>query len=127
MIAIRPNIIIAVTAVIVFLILLSLAQEMNRSWQIQRETAKLDQEVSELQNNIIELEHLNQYFKTDDYRERLAREKLNYRAEGENVVLIPEQEIEAAEKLPQESDTSTAQSNPMRWWQAFFVDPVSNG
>lgn len=120
----RPKIIISVTLVIVFLILLSLAQEMNRRWQIEREVALLDEEVSNLQKSVIELENLNQYFRTDDYQERLAREKLNYRAPGENVVLIPEEELTTpeAESLPQ-AESEQSVSIPMRWWQIFFVNP----
>ncbi len=123
----RPNIIVGVTAVIVFLILLSLAQEMNQRWQIQREIQRLETQAKAMQTSVIELENLNQYFRTDDYQERLAREKLNYRAAGEEVVLIPDaagsdEVVNELEQRPADNKYSL----PMKWWRLFFVDePVA--
>lgn len=118
----RPKLIIGVTVVIAFLILLSLVQEMNRRWQVQREVQRLEEEVAEIQKDVIELDNLNTYFRTEDYQERLAREKLNYRAPGEQVVLIPEEDLsQSAEELPQETSDVTI-SIPMRWWRIFFVE-----
>lgn len=101
-------------------ILFSLAQETNRRWQYQQEVRRLEEDVAEVEKSTIALEHLNHYFRTDEYQERLAREKLNYRAPGEKVVLIPhEQALEtpifdlnaiAPEHIPV----------PVRWWQLFF-------
>jgi cell division protein FtsB len=119
---VRPKIILGVTAVIILLILFSLAQEMNRRWQVQQQAARLDQEARQLHKNVIELEHLNQYFRTDDYQERLAREKLNFKAPGEHVVLIPEEDIAHTEYLPQEEESLVSLSVPLRWWHMFFVD-----
>ncbi|MEX1112482.1 MAG: septum formation initiator family protein [Candidatus Andersenbacteria bacterium] len=124
----KPKLIIGSTAIVVVLILMSLGQEVNRRWQVQREVAQLDQEVQALQKNVLELNHLNQYFRTDDYQERLAREKLNYRAPDEHVVLIPDESAaqESKATLPKESKEQVA--NPMRWWRIFFVDgPAATG
>ncbi|MEX1997559.1 MAG: septum formation initiator family protein [Candidatus Andersenbacteria bacterium] len=116
----RPKIVIGVALVITILLLVSLAQEMNRRLQVQREVQRLQQEVQALERDIIGLDNLNQYFRTDAYQERLAREKLNYQAPGEKVVLIPEkQQVSSADP-----DTGRAEervSIPERWWRAFFV------
>src|SRR3989344_1125835 len=85
-----PKIIITSAGIIVIVILFSLAQEMNRRLQIQKEVLELEQEVQGMEKSIVEMEQLNQYFKTDAFQERMAREKLNYRAPGEEVVLIAE-------------------------------------
>jgi len=124
----RLNIILGVTGIIVFLILLSLAQEMNQRWQIQREIQRLELEAKELENSVIELENLNQYFRTDDFQERLAREKLNFRAPGEEVVLIPEnvQEGGAINELEQKN-SEPQYSLPIKWWRIFFVDELPVG
>lgn len=118
----RPKLIIGVTVVIVFLILLSLVQEMNRRWQVQREVQRLEEEVAEIQKNVVELDNLNTYFRTEDYQERLAREKLNYRAPGEQVVLIPEEDLSQTEEALPQAEDDTQISIPMRWWRIFFVD-----
>ena len=124
MIALRVKLILGIMAVVAFLILLSLTQEMNRRWQVQREVDQLELEARELEKNVIELENLNQYFRTDDYQERLAREKLNYRAEGEKVVLIPEDDV-SREDFPQEKKVEEETAVPWRWWKIFFVDSAS--
>lgn len=119
--SLKPKLVVGVTVVVSLLILFSLAQEMNRRWQVQRELQRLEQDVLEAQRKVIELENLNQYFRTDDYQERLAREKLNYRAEGEQVVLIPEQGIEAEIQSSDVSEDGPVLPIPMRWWHIFFV------
>lgn len=121
MAALKPNLILGVTAIVAVLILFSLAQEMNRRWQVQREISRLETEVNKMERRVVELNQLNEYFSTADYKERLAREQLNFRAPGEKVVLIPERatgEKEAAEKEPEEQLLSI----PLRWWYLFFVD-----
>lgn len=102
-------------------LIISLVQELNRRWQVQTEVAALEAEVKTAERKTIELEHLNQYFRTDAFQERLARENLNYSAPGENVVLLPE----AAAEIPTASSAITqnreTHSIPMKWWQIFFV------
>lgn len=119
----NPRLVLSVTGIVVVFILLSLGQEMNRRWQIEREVNRLEQEADTLKKSVVELEHLNQYFRTSDFQERLAREKLNYRAPGEEVVLIPENEV--AGEGPVES-LEIAKAEPpiaLKWWNVFFVDP----
>lgn len=117
----RPKIILVAAAAIALIILISLAQEMNRRLQLQREVQRLENEAKEMHKNVIELENLNQYFRTDAYQERLAREKLNYAAPGEKVVLIPETIVNQTEER-----TATAAERtipiPERWWRIFFVE-----
>ena len=103
-------------------ILVSLAQEMNRRLQVQREVAKLQQEVHGLEKTIVEMENLNQYFDTDDFQERMAREKLNYRAAGETVVLITEEKLAGEPREPEGQIEEEEVSIAQRWWRVFFVD-----
>lgn len=123
MAALKPNIILGVTAVVALLILFSLAQEMNRRWQVQREVTRLEADVNKMERKVVELEQLNEYFSTPDYKERLAREQLNYRAPGEKVVLIPERVAGAQQTNPSSKTTQdTPRSTPLKWWYLFFVD-----
>lgn len=120
--AFRPHLILGIAGVIAILILFSLAQEANRRWQIQREVARLETDVRDAEKSILALQQLNEYFKTSDYKERLAREQLNFRAPGEKVVLIPEKD-----GVPQTGkNIATSQerplSIPLKWWYIFFVD-----
>lgn len=113
------KLILAAAVVVVLFILVSLAQEMNRRIQIQREVAELNQEVRGLDKEIAEMENLNQYFRSDAFQERMAREKMDYRAPGEEVVLIPE--VLGKQTVVEESVVeSVSVSIPERWWRLFF-------
>ncbi len=113
-----PKIILLAAGVVVILILFSLTQEMNRRIQIRREIVRLENETRRLEKNLTEMENLNQYFKTDAFAERMAREKLNYQAAGEKVVLIPEGE--QVEPTAPTAQAENSKSIPRHWWDAFF-------
>jgi cell division protein FtsB len=115
-----PKLILSVAGVIVLFIMISLVQEMNRRLQVQREVAQLEGEARKLEKTIVEMENLNQYFRTDAFQERIAREKLNYRAEGEEVVLLPE-DSEIREAPVVDSVPEKPVSNARQWWDTFFT------
>ncbi|HBE90878.1 MAG TPA: hypothetical protein DDW41_06775 [Candidatus Andersenbacteria bacterium] len=115
--------VLAAAGIVGILIIFSLVQEMNRRLSVQREIVRLESDANKLEKNLIQMENLNQYFKTNDFAELMAREKLNYRAEGEKVVLIPE--IEAVQDESAETDQVDERSIPKRWWDAFFTKPLA--
>ena len=119
---IRPNMVLIATGAIVLLIVLSLAQEVNRRWQVQTQIRELQSQVDAMQKHLVELQQLNEYFKTPDYQERLAREQLNYRAPGEKVVLIPEPAAGDQQTAAPSSPAAPQLSNPLKWWYLFFVN-----
>lgn len=113
---------IAITAgIVVFFLLISLAQEVNRQWQVQRQIQTLEAQVHGEQASIAELQNLNEYFRTDDFQERLAREKLNYRAPGEKVVLIPDRELGQTDSDVTKKDVPEELPSFRQWWNAFFA------
>ena len=122
---VQPKVIIGVGLSIAVLLVVSLAQEMHRRWQIQREVAELEAKVREAERATIELQNLNRYFQTDDFQERLAREKLNFKAPGEEVVLLPHGEEAAAEAAEPAEQTAIETSTAEQWWRLFFVDARS--
>lgn len=122
MAAFRPQIVLGITGCIALVILFSLAQEANRRWQVQREVSRLEKEVSDMKKNLVALEQLNEYFRTPDYKERLAREQLNFRAPGEKVVLIPEHGSSPVGEKTKAQEPQTSLSIPLKWWYLLFVD-----
>ena len=122
---VQPKVIIGVGLSIALLLVVSLAQEMHRRWQIQREVAELEAKVREAERATIELQNLNRYFQTDDFQERLAREKLNFKAPGEEVVLLPHGEETTDESTESAEQAPTEMSTPEHWWRLFFVDEMS--
>lgn len=121
MIVLRPKYLMIGGGIIFLLIMVSLAQEMNRRWQYQSEVDQLEKSAAQLQKNVVELENLNTYFRTPEYQERQAREKLNYRAPGEKVVLIPQNDS-AAQASRAVVPAAAPAAVPWLWWKIFFVD-----
>jgi len=60
-----------------------------RNYELQGRVDRLDDEIGilELENN--KLRYNNEYYKTDSYLEKRARESLNLRRPGEEVVIVP--------------------------------------
>ncbi len=117
-----PKVVLVVAGIITVFILLALAQETNRRWQVQREVRRLEAEVGDMEKQVVELDQLNQYFRTQAYLERVAREKLNYQAAGEQVVLIPEEAGTADTAQADRLDEERRVPAWLRWWEVFFVD-----
>jgi cell division protein FtsB len=118
----RPHLFLGIAGAIALLILFSLAQEANRRWQVQKEVARLEGDVAAMEKQLVALEQLNEYFRTSDYKERLAREQLNFRAPGEQVVLIPEQESSKGANTSIPAAKPDTRSIPLKWWYTLFVD-----
>lgn len=115
-----------VGAVVFLLFILSaLVQEMNRRMQVQKEVARLEQEVRSLDKAVMEMSNLNQYFRSEAYKERMAREKLNYRAPGEEVVLLPD-ERSVGDEAREDTEKIVKLSIPMHWWRIFFVEQFNS-
>jgi len=119
MAVLKIKLVLGVTGVVALFVVMSLVQEMNRRWQVQREVRQLEEQANEMQQAVTQLENLNQYFRTDDYQERLAREKLNYQAPGEKVVLIPDETRTATAEAA--TPAEAPMSIPEKWWRIFFV------
>ena len=113
------KLVLTTAGIVALLVFISLGQEMNRRLQIQREVERLERDVKELEKNIIAETNLNQYFRTDAFQERMAREKLNFQAEGEQVILIPSDfEVQVPENVA--DDAGRELSIPRLWWNVFF-------
>lgn len=65
-----------------------LTNESTKSYHLRQKEDQLQAQISQLQADIEELGYKISYYQTDEYREKLAREKLNMRAPGESVVII---------------------------------------
>jgi cell division protein FtsB len=100
----------------------SLFKETYKKRQIQEEVKKLQEQATSLEQGNQKLKGLIDYFRTQNFSEKEAREKLNVKKEGEKVVILrsqEEQEEEAKEEnLAEEKQLLIA--NPLKWWSYFF-------
>jgi cell division protein FtsB len=111
----------------------SLGKETYRNYQIEKEIQALEEEISGLEKNNDDLTHLIEYFKTESYQEKEARQKLGLQKEGEKVVLITDENIETEELETGSAENSVQEfnqseeiqkeevSNPQKWWNFIFI------
>ncbi|OIP25086.1 hypothetical protein AUK11_01450 [bacterium CG2_30_37_16] len=87
-------------------------QKMYTNYKFDRDLATLEKQVEEMDKKNQKLKTDIEYFKTDEYKEKVAREKLNKQKPGETVIVItPDNkpaEVAGAE--------TKEKSNPEKWW-----------
>lgn len=113
-----PRVIIAVVIIAVVIWIAMTIQVLNNNYKLQRQVdnAKLDNQVTELQNENLRLEQM--YYKTDEYKDLQARSLLGKASPGEHMVILPRA------KTPATVDTTTAvsetKSNIDQWLDFLF-------
>ena len=91
-----------------------------QQWQQRR---KINAEINHLKEEQASLEAKNnalqqslQYFSSENYQEKLAREQLGLKKEGELVINFPPSGIPTGDEQPPEQPMSNAQ----KWWKYLF-------
>lgn len=94
-----------------FAILLFLA---NSNWKLYKKRTALEGQINTLQNEVTSLEERNRELQSDiaeaqtpEYLERMARERLNLKKPGEEVVAVV---------IP-ESQEAVSQEQEKSWWE----------
>ena len=91
-------------------------QQWQQRRKINAEISHLKEEQSSLEARNNALQQSLQYFSSSEYQEKLAREQLGLKKDGEIVVNFPPGGIASG----QAEQTSKSQSNPQKWWQYLF-------
>ena len=68
---------------------------MSRNWELSERLAAERKELDLAKVEVETMELENEYFKSDEYQELLARKYLDKKATGENMVVMPENTEEA--------------------------------
>ncbi len=92
-------------------------QQWRSRQAINTEINHLIAEQKTLEQKNLDLEQSLQYFGSDSYKERLAREQLGLQKEGEIVVNFPKLAIESANTEPSPVEPHNAQ----KWWNYLFL------
>lgn len=108
--------------IILVLIVIGLGKAALKRHDIAQEVSSLNNSVSDLQSQNIELSGLLEYFKTKNYEELQARKNLGLKKPGETVVAISESNAQDSEAFLNSEGGSAqeAMSNPRKWWNYFF-------
>jgi cell division protein FtsB len=104
------KVVIGVTALIVVYFLFTFAGNAIKGHQLNEQEAQLNADIASMQDRYQRLQALEQYLKSDEYVEQVAREQLGLVKPGEiGIVAIPTQ--------PSPTPAPDA-SNPDLWWEA---------
>jgi len=88
--------------------------QQNKSIDKQRE------EIVELRQEIEDLKLRIAYYKTDTYKEKIARSKLRYALPGETVIAVPYDPIEKP-KEEEKEQTSGIKKKNYQYWLEYFL------
>jgi len=109
----------------VIMISLALMQETYRRYQIQHEIEDLRGQAEKKERDNQKLKGMIEYFKTDDFQEKEAKEKLSVQKEGEKVLLVKGDQ--QSEKKPEafiqqnNQEFKDNRNNLRKWWDYFFA------
>lgn len=117
------------TLILLILISIGLGKAVYKRHQIQKEIAVIREEIEKAEGKNKELAQFIEYLKTSAFQEKMARQKLNLKREGENVIVVPikkeDEEAIIVKKGEDEEETSDVSlssklENPKKWWYFLF-------
>jgi cell division protein FtsB len=107
----------AICIVIFLTIVFGLAKNTLRKNDVQNEITDLQDEIAQLEGQNKEFAQLVQFLNSDTFIEQEAKLKLGYKKPGEQLVVIPLEEVISNQ---QELGVAAQASNPSKWWYYFF-------
>lgn len=93
---------------------------MERNYNLQKEVDSKRRDLLIAQLETANLEFENRYYKTDEYRELAAREKLGLAKPNERVLILPPNTLVAQSKTPSVTEAAIAPSNFQQWMNFIF-------
>jgi cell division protein FtsB len=75
--------------IVSLLVINGLSRNFLELWQQKKRVERVEQDVADLEQKEVELRGQLRYFQSDEYVEKIAREKLLLGKEGETVLLLP--------------------------------------
>lgn len=123
---IYSNVILLVCLILIVFFSANLIRDFLNKRQLIREVEKLKNEISNLTANNDNLANLINYLKTNDYLEEEARTKLNKKKPGEEIIIIPGDQINTNTTINKNTTPVNTQkqgvllNNINKWWTYFF-------
>ncbi|MBR3164023.1 hypothetical protein IKF15_01850 [Candidatus Saccharibacteria bacterium] len=94
---------------------------LSRNWSLEEKLSNLRLEKTRMEVEIETLELERQYYKSDEYKELIARTKQGKIAPGETMVTLPDNSNEAKSKYRETNETTRPyRSNFSRWIEFLF-------
>lgn len=108
---------------VAFIIMIATSKERTRITGIQQEITTLQEKADRINGENKDLQEKIAYFETDEYKEREAKEKLNYQKEGERVVIVKsrsQQGHDDQEQTPTQDVIEEDVPIYLKWWHQYF-------
>lgn len=123
-ILLKPSTLSFFTLLIIIAISIPLFKNISKQYEINKEISSLQKEIEDFEGKNSELKKTFEYLESDQFASEQARKNLNYKKEGEEVVVIKTIEdnknITPEEKYTKSYENSSKPSNPILWWRYFF-------
>jgi len=104
-------------------IIIAVAKESYKKYQIEREIANIQKEIELLKNKNESLSAFLDYLGDDSSLEKEARLKLNLLKEGEKLIIISsDKKISSEEQTFDDNNNELNASNLVKWKNYFWVD-----
>ena len=115
------NIITVIAVLICFYWAWGAINSTTRNWNLEEKLKSKQLEAAKIKIEVDKYRLEQQYFETDEYKELMARMKLGKKAEGETMVILPENSENARTKyLEKELEESEYRSNFSQWLDFLF-------
>jgi len=109
--------------VLLFFITFKLSHQVYRQNKVNEEVEALQSEIDQLDQENKDLNELISYLQTDDFKEKEAKDKLNLIKEGEQLVLVKENEVQQKQEEKdnfKDTEVIVYHANYYWWWHLFF-------
>lgn len=124
----KPIVVTVFLLAILIAIIMPLARNIKQQYAINSEIAQLDNEIKSFEAKNLSLKEKMKYLQSDQFANEQAKLNLNYKKEGEEVVVIststaaPENSKLASDdqNLSDDEKNSSDANNAVRWWRYFF-------
>ncbi len=93
---------------------------MSRNWMLEEKQKNRQLEAMRLELEVQTLELEQEYYKTDEYKELMARSKAGKMLPGETMVILPKNSESAINKYSIDSASQTERSNFSQWLDFLF-------
>ena len=105
---------------VILYLLFVVGKTVFNNYHSNQEILVQEMKLVELEEEIRYLENQINYYQTYSFKEKEAREKLGYKAPGEQVMALPIDTIEEKSADSAYRDQQVKEPNPRLWWKYFF-------
>ena len=114
------NVVLFFALVICFHLIWGAISSMSRNWALEEKLKNKQLEATRLEIEVQTLELEQEYYKTDEYKELMARSKAGKMLPGETMVILPKNSESAIKKYSKDSEDYVRQSNFLQWLDFLF-------